>query len=213
VWGFGMAVADLSATSVLPRIADARQLGQMIAVTESLKQGAEGTGSLVAPLMAAVIGTRSTLFITGSIAALVALGAWRSVRKVDTVAGRRVARIDVIRTTPLFRALRVAELEALAAAAKPRRIAAGQDVIREGDRDADSFYVLEAGTAEVLAQGALLRTLGPGESFGEIALLHGIQRTASVRARTDLDLLEVDRSDFVWAVTGAENSNLLRQRP
>jgi CRP-like cAMP-binding protein/MFS family permease len=212
-WGFGMAVADLSATAVLPRIADARQLGQMTAITESLKQGAEGTGSLVAPLAAAAIGARSTLVITGSLAALAALAAWRSLRQVDTVAGRRIARIDVIRRTPLLRALRVAELEALAAAAKPKRVGAGDEVIREGDRDAQAFYMLEEGTAEVLAQGRLLRTLEPGESFGEIALLHGIQRTATVRARTDLVLLEVDRSDFVWAVTGAESSSLLRRRP
>ena len=213
VWGFGMAVADLSATAVLPRIADARQLGQMTAVTESLKQGAEGTGSLLAPLVAAAIGTRSTLVITGSLAALAALAAWGSLRRVDTVAGRRIARIDVIRMTPLLRALRVAELEALAAAAKPVRAAAGDQVIREGDRDAEAFYVVEDGMAEVLVQGNVLRTLGPGESFGEIALLHGIQRTATVRARTEMALLEVDRSDFVWAVTGAESSSLLRRKP
>jgi CRP-like cAMP-binding protein/MFS family permease len=211
-WGFGMAVADLSATAVLPRIADARQLGQMTAVTESLKQGAEGAGSLLAPLVATAIGTRSTLLATGSAAALIALVAVRSLHKVDTLAGRRVARIDVIRRTPLLRPLRVAELEAVAAAAKPKRIEAGGEVVREGDRDAAAFYVIEEGTAEVLVQGKLLRTLGPGESFGEIALLHGIQRTATVRARTALDLLEVDRSDFVWAVTGAENSRLLRPR-
>ena len=61
-------------------------------------------------------------------------------------------------------------------------------------------------------QGNRVATFGFGESFGEIALLHGIQRTATVRACTDLDLLELDRSAFIWAVTGRDQSGLVRRR-
>lgn len=213
LWGVGMALADLSATAVLPRVADARRLGQMTAVTESLKQGAEGCGTLLVPVLAAALGARGAIAAGGAATALFALAAWRKLSRVDSAAGRRVARIELIRQVPLLAALRVVELETVAAALKPGRIAPEQEVIREGDRDARTFYVIESGTAEVFAGGHLLRTLGSGQSFGEIALLHGIQRTATVRARTALGLLELDRSQFIWALTGSEHSGLVRRPP
>ena len=212
VWGASMALADLAATAVLPRIADARRLGQMTAITESFKQSAEGAGSLLVPVFAAVLGVQGALAALGLLAPIAVLAAWRTLARVDAAAGRRVARIDLIRRTPLLRTLRVVELEAVASAAQPSRVPARQDVIREGERDARSFYVIDEGEAEVVVAGHLLRTLSAGDSFGEIALLHGIQRTATVRARTPLELLELDRSDFVWAVTGGEQSGLVRRR-
>jgi CRP-like cAMP-binding protein len=212
VWGAAMALADLSATAVLPRIADARRLGQMTAITESFKQSAEGVGSLLVPVFVAVLGVRGALAGIGLFAPLVVLAAWRTLAQVDAAAGQRVGRIDLIRRSPLLRALRVVELEGVASAARPNRFASGHDVIREGDRDASTFYVVEEGRADVLVDGHLLRTLGSGDSFGEIALLHGIQRTATVRARTELELLELDRSDFIWALTGSEQSGLVRRR-
>jgi CRP-like cAMP-binding protein len=185
----------------------------MTAVTESLKQAAEGSGTLLVPVLAAVLGARGAIAAAGAATAVLALAAWSRLSRVDSAAGRRVARIELIRRVPLLAALRVVELETVAAALTPRRIAPEQEVIREGDRDARTFYVIESGTAEVLAGGDLLRTLGSGESFGEIALLHGIQRTATVRARTALGLLELDRSEFVWALTGSEHSGLVRRPP
>jgi CRP-like cAMP-binding protein len=213
LWGLGMGLADLAATAVLPRIADARRFGQMTAVTESLKQTAEGVGSLLVPLAAITLGTRGALAVIGAIPPLVALASWRTLTQVDAAAGRRIERIDTIRSAPLLAGLRVVELEAVASAAQPRRLAAGKDVIREGDPDASTFFVIGAGAADVLVEGRLLRTLGPGESFGEIALLHGIQRTATVRARSGLELLALERSDFIRAVTGGEQSGLVRRRP
>ena len=100
----------------------------------------------------------------------------------------------------------------MAAAPKPGRIAPEQEVIREGDRDARTFYVIESGTAEVFAGGHLLRTSAPA-LFGEIALLHGIQRRRPSGARTALGLLEPDRSQSVWALTGSEHSGLVRRPP
>jgi len=212
IWGVGMALADLAATAVLPRIADARRFGQMTAVTESLKQAFEGTGSVLVPVFAAVFGVRGAVAAVGAAAALVAIVAWPRLSRVDARAAKRIGRIDTVRRSPLLGSLRVVELEAVASAAQLKRMSPGEDVIREGDRDARTFYVIEDGKADVLVQGRMVRTLEPGDSFGEIALLHGIQRTATVRAGTDLDLLELDRSDFIWAVTGSEQSGLVRRR-
>lgn len=80
-------------------------------------------------------------------------------------------------------------------------IAAGETVVAEGDVG-DGFFIIEAGTVDVTIRGEHIRTLGAGGTFGEIALLRDIPRTATVRAETPLVLRTIDRDDFVAAVTG-----------
>jgi hypothetical protein len=71
------------------------------------------------------------------------------------------------------------------------RVGAGEDVVREGE-PADRFYVLLEGLAAVYSRGRLVRTLAPGDHFGEIALLHDTLRTATVRGLTDVRLFSLD---------------------
>jgi CRP-like cAMP-binding protein len=66
--------------------------------------------------------------------------------------------------------------------------------------------VIEHGEADVIGDGRLIRTMGPGDGFGEIALLQDRLRTTTVRARTPLRLLSLDRSSFVSAIDGYESS-------
>jgi CRP-like cAMP-binding protein len=66
--------------------------------------------------------------------------------------------------------------------------------------------VIDEGEADVIGDGRLIRTLGPGEGFGEVALLHDALRTATVRARTPLRLYMLDRRRFVSAVSGHRSS-------
>ncbi|HUP02063.1 MAG TPA: cyclic nucleotide-binding domain-containing protein [Gemmatimonadota bacterium] len=101
------------------------------------------------------------------------------------------------------------EAEKIAASAQLRRVTAkaGEAVIRQGDV-ADRFYVVSDGTLEVVheAEGAerILATLGPGQFFGEIGLLAGRTRTATVRAKTDVDLLALDAPAFNDLVTRSQ---------
>ena len=69
----------------------------MTAVTESLKQAAEGTGTLLVPVLAAVLGARGAIAAAGAATVLFALAAWSRLSRVDSAAGRRVARIELIR--------------------------------------------------------------------------------------------------------------------
>ena len=84
-------------------------------------------------------------------------------------------------------------------------MAAGTTVFSQGDVG-DRFYLIEAGTAEVRGDGKPVATLGPGEVFGEIALLRRVPRTATVRARTDLQLQSLTSDRFLTAVTGVPAS-------
>jgi CRP-like cAMP-binding protein len=75
--------------------------------------------------------------------------------------------------------------EQIARLLKERRFAKGETVIREGTGGA-AFFLIESGEAAVSSKGAHLRTLGPGDHFGEVALIDGGPRSATVTATTDL---------------------------
>ncbi len=101
---------------------------------------------------------------------------------------------------PLLAGADAEALEALAADAHPRRVLAGEWLIREGD-DAEDLYVVLRGrlraVAGVDADRRTLRVLGPGAAIGELALLTGSLRSASVQAVRDSTLLQLGRGRFV----------------
>ena len=103
---------------------------------------------------------------------------------------------------PFFRGLEPQELDRISQRLVTRRVAAGTVLFREGDA-ADGYYVVREGEAEVSAGGQVLRRLHRGDGFGELALLFGLPRTATVTALTDLTLASLARADFARLVRGS----------
>ncbi len=95
------------------------------------------------------------------------------------------APVDALRNVPLFATLEEKDLEELAQQLHERRFAEGAEVTTEGAGGA-GFFVIAAGNAEVLVGGEHRATLGPGDHFGEIALIDDGVRSASIIAATDL---------------------------
>ncbi|MBV9134267.1 MAG: cyclic nucleotide-binding domain-containing protein [Chloroflexi bacterium] len=102
---------------------------------------------------------------------------------------------DEVAAMPLFRDLAPVELDVLLARLAPLSVSAGQTVMRQGDA-ADRFYVLRSGSVRVERDGAELARLGPGDAFGEIALLLDVPRTATVTALESSTLLALDAAGF-----------------
>ena len=113
-------------------------------------------------------------------------------------------RIDILRRVSLFDDLSDRELEAVANAAKERRFDTGDTVVGEGEGGV-GFFVVADGTARVEVSGQRRGTIGPGASFGEVALLdEGGRRTASVVAESPLR---------VFGITAWQFTPLLEQHP
>ena len=106
-----------------------------------------------------------------------------------------VASADDLRKVPLFSGLDDRELSQLAGGMQERRVEAGHTVVSQGAGGA-GFFVIEEGEAEVTVNGESRATLGPGDYFGEIALLTGSERTATVTAKTDLVCLGMTPWEF-----------------
>jgi CRP-like cAMP-binding protein len=101
----------------------------------------------------------------------------------------------------MFQPLPLPAIEQLARGLEPVQVRAGHAVFSQGD-PGDRFYVIETGRADVVGDGRLVTTLGPGEGFGEIALLRRVPRTATVRAATDLGMYALRGDRFLPVVTG-----------
>jgi len=97
---------------------------------------------------------------------------------------------------PLFASLPEAELERLAQVCSDVHVDAGTTLVLEGDFGF-AIYAIVSGSADVSQDGTFVRALGPGDVFGEIAVLSGGRRTASVTATSPMALVVVLNRD-VW---------------
>jgi small-conductance mechanosensitive channel len=114
--------------------------------------------------------------------------------RADTMSSDR--RVELLAQQALCSSLGEEQIQRLARAAKHVRFGKGETIIHQGE-PGESMFILASGSAEVLAQkeGLLLRVgvLGPGECFGEISLLTGEPRSATVTALTDCEVLEIQK--------------------
>jgi len=104
-------------------------------------------------------------------------------------------KLAVLSTSPLFEMLSNQELEYVSELSRPRRFSAGQIVFEEGELG-DSLYVIASGEVEVLRRAAageqrIIATLRAPEFFGEMSLIDKEYRSATVRSRTDAELLHL----------------------
>jgi CRP-like cAMP-binding protein len=107
----------------------------------------------------------------------------------------RNAKIDLLKKVPLFAGCSKAELRELALVADEVDLRAGRILVREG-RPGREFFVLIAGTVRVTRKGRKLAELGPGDWFGEIALLTNAPRNATVTATSPIRVLVVTDRAF-----------------
>ena len=199
--GMGNTLVDVSAFTLLQRAVPDEVLGRVFGAVQSLWVGTIGLGSILAPLAIELIGIEGALIITGSILPILAVLLWRRLSALDRAAPVPERELELLRGIEFFRPLPSPVLEGLAGAMVPMRVESGREIVREGEAG-DRFYVIASGQAEVVKDGRVINEEGPGEYLGEISLLRDVPRTATVRAKTDVELRALERDDFIAAVTG-----------
>lgn len=199
--GLANSLVDINAFTIVQRVAPPEVMGRVFGALESLLIVGMALGSLIMPLLIDGLGLRTGLVVVGAVVAGLALAGMAGLVRIDTTVLAPPG-LALLRKVPMLAALPAPTLERLAHSLVSMSVPAGQPVFLEGDRG-DRFWVIERGTAEVTVQGQHVRDLGPGDGFGEIALLRDVPRTASVIAGPDgVELRGLDRDDFIPAVTG-----------
>jgi MFS family permease len=199
--GIGFTVGDVAGFTVLQRAVDDRVLARVFGSLESVALVATAAGAGLASLADVLIGVRGALLAAGVFLPTVTLAAWGRLRAIDAVSPVPTDRVEILRRNPIFAPLPPAALETLASRLVPEQHAAGAEIVRQGEA-ADRFYIISDGSVEIEIDGMPVTESGPGDYFGEIALVRAVPRTATARALADVEPYTLDGTSFVGATTG-----------
>ena len=225
VWLPGQVLSGIGAGAVLPLLGSAALSsvpgGRYATASAVVSSSRQVGGVLGIALLVVIIGTPTPLtaaddlrpgwvFAVGcfTLCALIALALGRITPAVDNGVSDDDGRVSVhlpdpvcaapegtVEALPLFGRLPATSRTALDDAAEEVAVPAGTWLLREGD-DADSLYVVRTGRLDVIVDDHVVRELGPGAALGELALLTGGTRSASVRARRDSVVARISRTTF-----------------
>lgn len=199
--GISNIIEDVAGFTLLQRTAPAEVLARVFGVLHSLFFATVAVGAILAPRLINLIGVRWSLVAVGAVLPVFSAATRIPLVRLDDAAVDHGRQLELLRAIPIFSPLSPPVLEGLAARLEPVLVGAGEAIVRQGDAG-DRFYVVASGEVEVAIDGRPQGSLGPGEHFGEIALLRDVPRTATVTARTEVELFALEREDFLAAVTG-----------
>src|SRR5262245_29626889 len=203
--GIGNAAVDVSAFTMVTRLAGSGTAGKVLGALEFVALAGFANGSILTPPLLNAVGVRGTLALLGGGLAGLALAHAVRFRRLDRALPAPGPEVGLLRNLPMFAPLPLAVTDLLAAETEPCQFPAGAVVMREGEAG-DHFHLIVDGSAAVSVRGAPRPSLQRGDCFGEIALLRGIPRTATVTAEQALRTLALGREAFLTAVTGNSTS-------
>ena len=207
--GAATIVLDVLIVTSLQRLLGNEILGRAFGAIDSLIVASMLLGMLIAPAMVRLTSVSGALVIAGLIQFAAAAAVLPRVRSIDRVGAARAEalgpRVALLERLGIFDGASRVTLEGLAEVAVDIRVDAGVVVLHQGD-PADDLYVVVTGALDARIRDAagerVVGSIGAGEYFGEIGLLRGVARTATVSALTDCDLLQIPGDRFLAIVTG-----------
>jgi MFS family permease len=199
VLGIGYALCEIATLTLTQRLAAGDVLGRVYGVEETSYVAATALGGLVGALVVAPVGARWAIVLAGIALPALAVSLRSRLGAVEAGEPVREETFALLRGLELFATLPVATVVTLALRSQTGHFSPGTDIITQDD-EAEGFYVIEEGTVEVFVDGILRREEAAGEYFGEIALLRGGPRTATVRAVTPVSVVALTRDDFLEGI-------------
>ena len=206
--GIGFTFVEVAGKTLMYRLASDETMGRVISALEAGRLLAMALGSLGAILLVEWLHPDGALIVLGALMPIFVVVCWARLRSYEVGAPVAEGPYHLLRENSIFAPLPIATVERLSHDLAPVEFGAGEEVIVQGEHG-DRFFVIESGKVEVFENGEFRRHEGPGESFGEIALLHDVPRTATVRTTEPTRLLALEREQFLAAVTGHRRSHQL----
>jgi MFS family permease len=203
--GAATTIVGVAGDTLMQRAVPEDVLARVFGVLDSMMLISIAIGAALAPLLVDLIGMRGTLVIVGAVLPLLAAVSWPRLREIDRAAEVPARPLELLIAHPIFAPLPPPRLEQLALLLSERSAAAGETIVRQGEAG-DDFFLISAGRVRVNVDGAPAGELGPGEGFGEIALLRDVPRTATVEALEETTLYALDRAEFLSALSGHAES-------
>lgn len=207
----GAMILDVVSTTIFQFLVPDAMRGRAFGVLMTLGTLTAAVGAFVLPTALAQIGVFTTLAIGGAAGlGFTILGTVMIGRAAERALTPYEATIERIITLPLFTGVPRARLQATMRKVVATPVPALSAVVTQGE-PADTFYIIESGTFKVsqvdpeTGMTRTLRTLGPDQVFGELGLLNGAPRSATVAAETDGVVLAMTGADFLTLV-GADGS-------
>ncbi len=208
VAGIGSGLTYVGAQTLIHRLAGDDVMSRVFGVLQGLMMGTSALGALAVPIVIGIAGNRATFGFAGlSLPVVLGLVGWAVIRG-DRLDAGRATELRLLRGVPILAPLSGPILERLAGGLSRTRLPAGAIEIRERE-PGDRFYIIESGSVDVSVNGETVRRLEPGESFGEIALVRDLPRTATVTVVEDAVLLGIDRRPFLDALGGQARSRTI----
>jgi predicted MFS family arabinose efflux permease len=199
--GFANSLLDVAGFTSMQEHVDERLLGRVFGLFELVVIVSVAAGSLAAPALLDLLGSRGALIAVGALLPLLAALAHRQLGNIDEGMAVRADELELLRRTVVFAPLSYAALRRLASSLGEQRAPAGEVIVRQGD-DGDVVYVIREGRVAVSRNGAAVAELGPDDTFGEAALILDAPRNATVTALEPVLLRTLGRGPFLAEVTG-----------
>lgn len=205
VVGAGGTIVAVAGDTLLQRAAPPELLARVFGAVDGVVLLALSLGSLAAPFLIGTIGVRGALLVIGALLPVLAALTWTRLVAIDAAAAVPERQLELLRDSPIFSPLPPATLEALALRLERRSVGTGEVVFTQGDAG-DEYSFVNSGRVSVAVDRETVAELGPGDGFGEIALLRDVRRTATVTALTEATLYVLERDHFLGAVSGHTHS-------
>jgi MFS family permease len=205
VEGMGMIVFEVMFITLLQRATPEDALARVFGLQDSVTAVAQLLGSLAAPILVAVVALEGSLWIAGGtmvVASVLLAGPLNAMStRADAERQRYAPVTERLRRLGIFGDASQAALERLARSAVERWVSAGTAVFHEGDQPDDLFIIVSGEAAVTRAGVGEVSRLTTDEWFGEIGLVRGAPRNATVSAVGDLEVLAIPGAVFLDALT------------
>jgi CRP-like cAMP-binding protein/predicted MFS family arabinose efflux permease len=200
-FGAGMALVMMAGQVQIQSLVPLSESGRLLGIIEGLGQFAMAGGAWVTTRMIEDWSLRTGLLALAVLTVLGTLVVARPLLRTDARVAATRQRVGALDWITLFAPLTNVLRERIAIELYTEEVAAGEVVVYQGEYG-DSFYIVESGTLDVRVDGRHVRSLGPNDFFGGIAMMHNTTRTATVQATSDCRLRVLPRRAFLTILTG-----------